>query len=90
MSSLLVAFVVFLLANVLAGFARVLLGPTPGDRILAPQFVGTAGIAILLVAAEAFSLPSLRDVAMLLALLAVVTTAAFVLRAWNPSPGGEP
>jgi multisubunit Na+/H+ antiporter MnhF subunit len=38
---------------------------------------------MLLVAAEALATPSLRDVALLLALLAVVTTAAFTLRAWG-------
>lgn len=85
-----IAFVAFLVASILVGLVRVLLGPTPGDRMLAPQLVGTAGIAALLTAADAFGAPSLRDVALLLALLAVVTTAAFALRAWRAPPGDRP
>ena len=90
MTTALLGFVAFLVATILAGLVRVLRGPTPGDRILAPQLVGTAGIAALLAAADALGAPSLRDVALLLALLAVVTTAAFALRAWRASPGDRP
>lgn len=90
MTAALVAFIAFLVATVLAGLVRVLRGPTPGDRMLAPQLVGTAGIAALLVAADAFEAPSLRNVGLLLALLAVVTTAAFALRAWKAAPGDRP
>lgn len=90
MTATLLGFIAFLVATILAGLVRVLRGPTPGDRILAPQLVGTAGIASLLAAADALGAPSLRDVALLLALLAVVTTAAFALRAWRAGPGEPP
>lgn len=90
MTPLLLGFIAFLVASVVAGLARVVRGPTPGDRLLAPQLVGTAGIGALLTAADAFGAPSLRDVALLLALLAVVTTAAFTLRAWGVAPKEGP
>lgn len=90
MTPLLFGFIALLAASVVAGLVRVVRGPTPGDRLLAPQLVGTAGIGALLTAADAFGAPSLRDVALLLALLAVVTTAAFALRAWSAAPKEEP
>jgi multicomponent Na+:H+ antiporter subunit F len=91
MSGVFSALVVFLVVNVVAGLWRVVRGPTPGDRVLAPQLFGTTGIAILLVAAEWLEAPSLRDVALLLALLAVVTTSAFTLQVWGTrEPGSEP
>jgi multicomponent Na+:H+ antiporter subunit F len=86
-NAFLLSYVLLLAASVLAGLWRVVSGPTPGDRLLAPMLFGTTGIAILLVAAETLATPSLRDVALLLALLAVVTTAAFTLRTWGARAG---
>jgi multicomponent Na+:H+ antiporter subunit F len=83
----LLGFSLLLVATVLAGLWRVVSGPTPGDRLLAPMLFGTTGTVLLLVAAEVLSSPSLRDVALILALLAVVTTAAFTLRAWGTGAG---
>ena len=80
----------FLLLTVLAGLVRVLLGPTPADRMLAAQLFGTTGVAILLLLAEALSVPPLTDVALVLALLSILAVVTFVLRAWEvaePSPG---
>jgi len=61
---------------------RVLRGPTAADRMLAAQLFGTTAVAILLLIAEATGKSALRDVALLFALLAAVTTVAFVRRAW--------
>jgi multicomponent Na+:H+ antiporter subunit F len=72
-----------LVLSVLAGLARVVRGPTDADRLLAPQLLGTAGVAALLVAADRLESPALRDVALLLALLAVVTATAFAVRLWG-------
>jgi multicomponent Na+:H+ antiporter subunit F len=81
---------VFLLLNILAGLVRVLRGPTPADRMLAAQLFGTTGVAILLLLAQAFSAPALRDVALVLALLSAVAVTAFVRRAWDvPAEGGD-
>lgn len=73
----------FLLVNILVGLVRILLGPTPPDRMLTAQLFGTTGVAILLLLAEATATPSLRDVALMLGLLAAVAAVAFVLRTWQ-------
>lgn len=70
----------FLLLNLLLGLGRVVRGPAPADRMLAAQLFGTVGVALLLVLAEADSTPALRDVALVLALLAPVAAVAFVRR----------
>jgi multicomponent Na+:H+ antiporter subunit F len=90
MSAVLGGLVLFLVASVLASLGRVVAGPTPADRLLAPQLFGTTGIAVLLLAAEWLGAPALRDVALVLALLAFVTTTAFALRAWGTGAGEEP
>ena len=71
---------ILLLALVL-GVWRVWLGPTLADRMLAAQLFGTTGVALLLLLAELMAQPALRDVALVLALLAVMATVAFVARA---------
>jgi multicomponent Na+:H+ antiporter subunit F len=73
-------FALFLLANVLGGLLRILKGPTPADRMLAAQLFGTTGVAMLLVMAEGMAVPSLRDGALVLALLAAVASVAFTSR----------
>lgn len=71
-----------LVLNVMAGLVRVARGPTQADRMLSAQLFGTSGVAILLLLAEAMQNAALRDVALVIALLAVVATAAFVQRVW--------
>ena len=89
MTALYLGVSVFLLLNIFAGLVRVLLGPTPADRMLSAQLFGTAGVAILLLLAEALSAPALRDVALVLALLSAVAIAAFVRRAWGATGEGD-
>ena len=72
----------FLLLTLVAGLWRVLRGPTPADRMLAAQLFGTTAVACVLLLAQAFNYPPLRDVALVFALLAAVTAVAFVRRAW--------
>ena len=79
---------VFLLLNIFAGLVRVLLGPTPADRMLSAELFGTTGVAILLLLSEALSAPALRDVALVLALLSAVAVVAFVRRAWDATGEG--
>jgi len=78
-----VAFI--LLLSLGAGLIRVVRGPTDGDRMLSAQLVGTIAVAILLLLAELSGQESLRDVALVLALLAAVTAAAYT----RHDPGGE-
>ncbi|WP_407294482.1 monovalent cation/H+ antiporter complex subunit F [Stutzerimonas zhaodongensis] len=67
-----------LLLTILIGLGRVVLGPAQVDRLLAVQLFGTTGTALLLVLAQWQQQPALRDVALLLGLLAAVTSAALV------------
>ena len=72
----------FLLLNLIAGMWRVLRGPTVADRMLAAQLFGTTSVAALLLLAQATNKAALRDVALVLALLAAVTAVAFAQRTW--------
>jgi multicomponent Na+:H+ antiporter subunit F len=72
--------VVVLVASLMAGLVRVMLGPTPWDRMLAAQLIGTTGVGMLVLLAQAQARPALLDVALVLALLAAVASVAFVRR----------
>lgn len=89
METLYLALAIFLMLNIAAGLVRILRGPTPADRMLAAQLFGTTGVAILVLLAEAQSLPALRDVALVFALLAALATVAFVKRVWYPKDGED-
>ena len=89
MAELYVGVATFLLLNILVGLVRVLRGPTPADRMLAAQLFGTTGVAILLLLSQALAAPAIVDVALVLALLAAVAAAVFVLRAWQRPDIGE-
>lgn len=69
-----------LLGTLALGMVRVLLGPSAADRMIAAQLIGSTGVGILLLLAPVFALPALVDVALILALLAAVSVAAFVGR----------
>jgi multicomponent Na+:H+ antiporter subunit F len=87
--TLTLALALFLLTNLVAGLWRVLRGPTPADRMLTAQLFGTTAVAVLLLLAEASGRAFVRDVALVFALLAVVTVVAFVRRAWRPDGEGS-
>lgn len=78
-TGLLIAATILLLSLVL-GLIRIWRGPGDADRMLTAQLFGTTGVAMLLLLATALDLPYLRDVALVLALLAAVATIAFVQR----------
>ena len=67
-----------LLLTIMIGLGRVVLGPARVDRLLAIQLFGTTGTALLLVLAQSQEQPAVRDVALLLGLLAAVASAALV------------
>jgi len=71
-------YVVLLLLTIVVGLGRVVLGPGRVDRLLAIQLFGTTGTALLLVMAQWQAQPALRDVALVLGLLAAVVSAALV------------
>ena len=78
-SALLVA-LVLLLGTLVIGLARTVIGPRLEDRMLAVLLLGSGGVALLLVMATLFAAPALIDVALVLALLAVVAAAALTRR----------
>jgi multicomponent Na+:H+ antiporter subunit F len=82
--------VLVLLGTLLAGLVRVWRGPRAEDRMLAGQLFGTTGAAIVLVLAVRFADPALRDVALVLAALAIVTVATFVGRVDAPPATEQP
>jgi len=85
MTEFLFAVALFLLVMIALGLWRVLRGPTPGDRMLSAQLFGTTGIAVILVLSVATRGTAGFDVAIVFALLAVLTVLAFSDR---PLQGG--
>lgn len=79
----------FLLLILLVGLMRVWRGPGNADRLLAAQLFGTTGVALLLVLASWTDQPALRDVALVLALLAVIVVVAFVARVGHQRRGSK-
>lgn len=82
MDKIYLSIALLLLLTLVLGLWRVLRGPTAADRMLAAQLFGTTAVACMLLLAEAFQRPALRDVALVFALLAAVSAVAFVRRAW--------
>ena len=72
-----------LLATVAVGLWRFFIGPTAADRLMVTQLFGTTGVAICLLLGAALGNAAILDVALALALLAVVTTAAFTHFYWS-------
>jgi multicomponent Na+:H+ antiporter subunit F len=75
-----------LMLSLLLGLIRVLRGPSAADRLMAAQLLGTTGVGLLLLLAPVLGNVALIDVALVLALLAVVAVAALTGRA---VPGGK-
>lgn len=69
-----------LAATLVVGLVPVLRAPRAAERMLAAQLLGTTGVGLLLLLAVLLDLPALRDVALVLALLAAVALAAFTRR----------
>ncbi len=82
MNALYLGVAVFLLLTLVAGLWRIMHGPTAADRMLTAQLFGTTAVACLLLLAQALEQSALRDVALVFALLAVVTAVAFARRVW--------
>lgn len=74
------ALALVLLITMAAGLVRIVIGPTPADRMMAAQLLGTSGIGVLLLLSPATGLPALIDVGLIFALLAAVSVAAFTRR----------
>jgi multicomponent Na+:H+ antiporter subunit F len=69
-----------LMMSIAIGLIRVAIGPTPSDRMMAAQLMGTSGIGVTLLLAHVVEVSALVDVALIFALLAAVAVAAFTRR----------
>ncbi|MBK1645739.1 multiple resistance and pH regulation protein F [Thiocapsa imhoffii] len=72
--------ILILMASVAAGLVRVAIGPTPSDRMMAAQLMGTSGIAVVLLLANVVEVTALIDVALIFSLLAAIAVTAFTRR----------
>jgi multicomponent Na+:H+ antiporter subunit F len=80
MNELLLGAALTLMLTLALGLVRIVVGPTTGDRMMAAQLLGTAGVGILLLLAPVLAMPALVDVGLVLGLLAAVAVAAFTGR----------
>lgn len=80
LDSLLLVSLLLLLATLAAGLVRALRGPSLEDRMLSVLLVGTGGVALLMLLSLILGMHPLRDVALLLALLAAVAASALTRR----------
>jgi multicomponent Na+:H+ antiporter subunit F len=69
---------IILLLSLFIGLARAWLGPSTEDRFSAVLLIGSGGVAILMILAIVLQISALYDVALVLALLAVVGTVALI------------
>ena len=62
--------------TVVLGLVRAVQGPSLGDRLTSVLLLGTSGIAMLFLLASLLQMTALIDVALVLALLSAVVSAA--------------
>ena len=89
MTTLYLIAAIALLISISGGLYQISRGPTPGDRILVIQLLGTGAVAVLILIGESMDDPAFVDVALILALLAAITMVAFVQRAWTVDDDDE-
>ena len=77
MADFLIIAAMVIMLSLLLGLVRVLMGPGTANRMMATLLIGTSGVGLLLVLSLILEQPALMDVALILALLAAVSTAAF-------------
>jgi multicomponent Na+:H+ antiporter subunit F len=75
-SSVLLPAMLLLLLTLAVGLVRALRGPSLQDRMLSILLIGSGGVALLLLMSGFLNMPALIDVALVLALLAVLAAAA--------------
>lgn len=71
-----IIFIALALAMLLS-FARLLVGPTVADRVVALDLIATAAVGMLTVRAVTHDEPVFLDIAVVLALITFVGTVAF-------------
>jgi multicomponent Na+:H+ antiporter subunit F len=76
----------FLVVTAVLSGVRVVVGPTPGDRLTAAMMVTTTGVAAFLVLADVMERPAIRDVALLFVLLSPLASILYGQEDPGPSP----
>ena len=67
-----------LLISLLISMHRIINAPSAIDSMLAAQLIGTLGVGIVLLVSQLLKTPGIIDTALVIALLASVTTITFV------------
>ncbi len=78
-----------LLATLVVGLARTVIGPSDTDRIASALLLSTNGVAILVVAAALLDLPAARDAALVFAALGAIIAVAFSAAHGEVSAGSQ-
>lgn len=78
MSLFFLIIICFLLLVLALGLIRVFKGPTPTDRMLSAQLLGTIGVAILILSSINMANEALLNVALTLALLSPISLIAYI------------
>jgi len=78
-----------MLLTILLGLGLVFRRPGHADCVLAALLFGTTGVALVLVLGKALDLSGTLDIALVLALLAVIFCVAFGLRGWPTHGPGK-
>ncbi len=86
MSAIFLGLALLLLVTMAAGLLRIIIGPSPADRMMAAQLLGTSGIGVLVLLSAALEMPALIDVGLIFALLAAVSVTAFTRRRRGEDP----
>lgn len=86
MSTVFLGLALLLLVTMAAGLLRIIIGPSPADRMMAAQLLGTSGIGVLVLLSTALDMPALIDVGLIFALLAAVSVTAFTRRRIDQDP----
>jgi multicomponent Na+:H+ antiporter subunit F len=87
MTPVILGVMLVLMVSITVGLVRVAIGPTPSDRMMAAQLMGTSGIGVLLLLAQVVEVSALIDVALIFALLAAVAVTAFTRRRLSADGG---
>jgi multicomponent Na+:H+ antiporter subunit F len=88
MTGWLIMLATLLLISLAGALWRVWRGPSPADRMMAAQLVGTGGVGVVLLLAGGTNW-AMIDVALVLALLAAFAAVAFV-KAQSDDGSGDP
>lgn len=76
-------FSVVILLTVVGGLIRVFNSPKRADRMLAAQLCGTASVAIIIMFARILNDDFLFELGLVIAILAAISTIAFVRLTWQ-------